>query len=357
MSKDNNYVFNILRRFFEARQFQKIPTDTGQVHMFATFQKSRLYLVNLILLDDTHTFDSKSYGAYRETTRRQFEHVETDQVVLLNLIITNQPSRVDSSIDVMPDLDADFIDVHWIVDSVNRQLIIMDNQLRSVLGLEKPIETLIRTGEATYVSLARRDRHEWLTFALMAILVGVWGFTELAGGSMNVEVLVRYGAMSSPHIQYDQQYWRLVTAIFLHAGVMHLIFNLFGCYIFSSRLEKYMTRAYLLFVFIGSGIIGNILSYSGALMMERPTVAVGASGAIYGLIGSILLLTKASHRPIEGLNAFIIGLFFLYGIVYSVVSPDVDAFAHVGGFIGGLLLTVPLIIKSRKQLGGTHEER
>ncbi len=357
MHKDNDYVFNILKRFFEAREFQKIPTDTGQVHMFATFQKSRLYLVNLILLDDTHTLDSVSYGSYRETTRRQFEHIQTDQVILLNLVITDQPSRVDSSIDVMPDLDADFIDVHWIVDSQKRQLIIMDNQLRSVLGLEKPIQTLIKTGEATYISLARRDRNEWLTFILMLSLVLVWGFLELAGGSTNIDVLVRYGAMSPRHIRYDHQYWRLITAMFLHAGGMHLIFNLFGCYIFSSRLEKYMSRIYLLLIFLGSGIIGNMVSYAGALWMDSPTVSVGASGAIYGLIGSILLLTKASKRSIEGLNAFVIGLFFLYGIVYSVISPDVDAFAHVGGFIGGLLLTVPLILKSRKQLGGTHEER
>ena len=356
MSKDDLYIFEILASYFNARHFQSIPTDIDNVSMFATYQKSSLYLINLIALGKDYEFDRERYEQYRHTTRAQFAQVKSDKVILLNIMIVDDPSVIYDHVNSTPNLEEDFVDVHWIVDSKEKELIVPDKQLKSVLGLEKPINELITTGIQEFYELTRTRKPSHVSFVFILINVVMWVLLEYNGGSTNLATLLTFGAINVELIRETGEYWRILSSVFLHIGFAHLAYNVFALYIFGSRLEKYINVGQYVFIYIFSGLLGGLFSYGGSMLMGTNTVAAGASGAIYGLLGAILILSRASGQSIDGLNSYMMWLIFIFGIVFSVVSPSVDAFAHVGGFVGGLIASTPIVMFGKRQLGGTSNE-
>lgn len=356
MSKDNLYIFEMLSSYFKARHFQAIPTDTQSVSMYATFQKHSLYLINLIALGDERSYNHEMYEHYKMTTKAQFAGVQSDKVILLNILIVDHPELLYEQVNYAPEVDTDFIDVHWIVDSGKRELVIPNKQLKSVLGLEKPVQELVTTGLQEFYELSRTHDHSYVSLAFIIINVAMWLVLQYEGGSTNGETLLRFGALNGALMQADGSYWRLFTSMFLHIGFGHLAFNVFSLYIFGSRLEKHINTFQFVGIFVFAGVLGGLASLFGSWYLGTNVIAAGASGGIYGLLGAILLLSKASGQSLEGLSSYIIWLIFISGIVYSVVSPNVDAFAHIGGFVGGLIATVPIIVLGKRQLGGDHHE-
>lgn len=356
--KDSLYIFELLTSYFTARQFQSIPTNISTVSMYATYQKSSLYLINIIILGNEYVFDESGYKAYRETTRHQFSRAKTDKVILLNIMITEKPENVYEFVNHRPNLDEDFVDIHWIVDSSKKELVIPSLQLKSVLGFEKAIQELVTTGIHEFYALTQVREQSYISFFFIFLITGIWVFLEYQGGSTDVNVLMKYGAMNVGYMISTHQYWRLFTSMFLHIGFAHLAFNVFALYIFGSRLEKYVSAVRFGIIYIFSGLVGAICSFGVSYLTGKNTVAAGASGAIYGLLAAVLVLSNASKRPIEGLSSYTIWLVFIFGIVYSVLNRNIDAMAHVGGFIGGLIITFPIIQLEKMQLGGkTNEKR
>jgi membrane associated rhomboid family serine protease len=356
MSKDNLYIFEMLNTYFRARHFQSIPTDIKNVSMFATQQKSNLYLINIIALNNEYVFDINRYEQYRHTTKLQFAKVPSDKIILLNIMITKEPDLVYEHVNYTPNLEDDFVDVHWIIDSQNKSLIIPSKQLKTVLGLEKSIKTMITTGMEAFYELTKVSKHSYLSLFLILVNVAVWVMLEYRGGSTNSSTLISYGAMNTILIQSTHQYWRFFSAMFLHIGFTHLAYNVFALYIFGSRLEKYINAKKYLFIYLFSGLLGSLVSYFGSVFMGTSVTSAGASGAIYGLLGAILILSKASGQSVDGLSSYMMWLIFISGIVFSVVSPSVDAFAHIGGFIGGIIASIPIVMFEKRQLGGPADE-
>jgi len=127
-------------------------------------------------------------------------------------------------------------------------------------------------------------------------------------------------------------YWQLFTAMFVHFGFLHIIFNMFALYYFGRLNESFFsTKSYLAIYFV-SGLLGNVVSL---FMLPAATLSGGASGAIFGLVGSyVAMARKARHMGVALLYAVMM-------LVYSgvgVAGMDVNNFAHVFGFVGGLAL-------------------
>jgi rhomboid protease GluP len=354
---DSITQFNLLTQYFQGMSFKAIPTDIATVSMFATYQKSSLYLINILVLDEDYVFDDERYQLFLETTRNRFAKVRTDKVILLNIMITPNPKSVYDHVNYRPNLEEDFVDIHWIVDSDKKELVIPGLQIKSVLGFEKAILELVTTGKHEFYQLTRQREPSHISFLFIFVLCGLWVFLEFQGGSTNTNVLMKYGALNVTYILSTGQYWRLFTAMFLHIGFAHLAFNVFALYIFGSRLEKYVNTMTYVTIFIVAGLSGSLFSFLGSYLLGTSSVSAGASGAIYGLLGAVLVLANASKQPIEGLDSYTMWLVFIFGMVYSVVARNVDALAHVGGFIGGLMASVPVVLREKKRLGGMTDEK
>lgn len=153
------------------------------------------------------------------------------------------------------------------------------------------------------------------------------------------ELLNKY-CIYGPFIRNYQEYYRLVTGIFLHGNFAHLLINCYSLYIIGSQLESFLGKKKYLIIYLFAGIIGSLTSITFG-----EYASVGASGAIFGLLGSLLYF--GYHYRVYLGNAMksqIIPLLIL-NLIAGFMIPGIDYFGHIGGLIGGTLITVALGIK------------
>lgn len=143
------------------------------------------------------------------------------------------------------------------------------------------------------------------------------------------------------------EYWRLVTPIFLHADFGHVIFNTFALILFGPALEKMLGSFKFIFIYLFTGIIGNLGTF--IINMQSYIPHLGASGAIYGLFGIYIFMVFFRKDLIGRTDSQIIKTIFVLGIVMSILMPNINISAHLFGFVGGFLIG-PLILKKAKNI-------
>ncbi len=125
------------------------------------------------------------------------------------------------------------------------------------------------------------------------------------------------------------EYWRLFTSMFLHADIMHILSNMIALILFGSVVENNYSKLEYLIIYFISGLIGNLFSL---LLLPLNTISLGASGAIFGLIGAAFIL-----YTVEGEKTLIfLGLFYLAYFIVSSFAPGINLWAHLFGLLGGI---------------------
>ncbi len=133
---------------------------------------------------------------------------------------------------------------------------------------------------------------------------------------------------------HDGDWWRLITSAFLHASFLHILFNMLALWWIGGPVENVMGRAKYLSLYLVSGLAGS----AGALLASPNDVTVGASGAIFGLLGAMVVIQWQATGSIAGpaLTLIIINLVLTFAI------PGISYGGHLGGLIGGVLATLAL---------------
>ena len=150
-------------------------------------------------------------------------------------------------------------------------------------------------------------------------------------GAVNGDVLQRLGA-SLPFGINSHESWRFVTAIFLHASILHILFNMWVLMDIGPQIEELYGSARYLFIYVGTGIGGYVLS---SLFGH---FSVGGSGALLGLIGVLLALTMGRRSTgMQMLRSQVIR-WLIYIAVWGLLFPGIDNMAHIGGFVSGFAL-------------------
>lgn len=140
----------------------------------------------------------------------------------------------------------------------------------------------------------------------------------------------------------DGEVYRLFTAMFLHADICHILFNMYALYIIGTEVERYYGKAKFLFIYIFSGIMGSLLS-----CVLNTTFSLGASGAIFGLFGALLYFAF-EYRAV--LDKYLRGQLIpviLINLLMGFMIPSIDVFGHIGGLIGGILASMIMGIKDK----------
>lgn len=183
----------------------------------------------------------------------------------------------------------------------------------------------------------------YLTYVLLVVLVIIWLLMELAGGSQDPRVLVRFGANFGPLIVEQGQTWRLFTSMFLHIGLAHLFFNAYALFIFGIEMERLYGPDRFIVVYILSGLFGSLVSFASRGL---DVFSAGASGAIFGIVG-MNLAYFLRHRHTFGrfgrqrmMNTLvIIGI----NLVFGFTVPGIDNLAHIGGLVAGFAIGYGLV--------------
>jgi len=200
----------------------------------------------------------------------------------------------------------------------------------------------------------RLARIPWVTWLITAGTIAMWCFTAyqvaLASGAhsfhdvisnifnntQNADVLIKYGAKDNGAIMAGQ-YWRFVTPIFLHANLLHVGLNMLNFFILGIFIEPLLGHLRFLLIYLVTGVISVIASFYFA----PQEVSVGASGAIFGLVGAYSIFVLVHRRAFRaGGIPILIWLVLVIGINLSLglFIANVDNYAHVGGLLSGCLL-------------------
>src|SRR5436853_2340390 len=181
-------------------------------------------------------------------------------------------------------------------------------------------------------------RRPTFTYVFFALNIVVFVLMALAGGSTNQLTLMAFGVKSNPEIAQGQ-WWRFVTPIFIHIGMLHLLFNSYALWIVGPQVEKLYGSARFVILYVLTGVAGVFGSY----MFHPYAVSAGASGAIFGLFGVLLVFGIRYRSSIPPFFKRAVGTGVLPVIAINLVigftlSSMVDNAAHVGGLIAGAVL-------------------
>lgn len=189
-----------------------------------------------------------------------------------------------------------------------------------------------------------------MTYLLIFINVIVFLLMYILGkGSTDVQTLIDFGGLIPGHINGNYniyELYRLVTSIFLHIGIFHLLFNMYALYILGPQLESFFGKFKFLVIYLISGIAGNLLSL---LFITNNSVSAGASGAIFGLMGAMLYFGY-HYRVYLGtvIRSQIIPIIIL-NLLLGFMATDINNFAHIGGLVGGVLISMTVGVKYKSQ--------
>jgi len=178
-----------------------------------------------------------------------------------------------------------------------------------------------------------------ITYSIIILNIVAYLFIALMSENFidfNTKILVNFGALFSPLVVLYDEWWRLLTAMFLHGGLTHLGMNMFSLYLIGRSVESYFDAKSYIALYFFSGIMGGMAS----LYMHPLSVGVGASGAIFGIFGALAGFFLAYRDQIKShTKAFMKDFSLILGInlVIGLSIESVDVSAHIGGLIVGAI--------------------
>src|SRR3954447_20802416 len=175
------------------------------------------------------------------------------------------------------------------------------------------------------------------TMVLIALNVGIYIVTAAQGGGINLPggALFSQWALQGASVA-NGDWWRLVGAMFLHGSIFHLLFNMLALYWLGTIIEQALGTPRFLLVYFVSGLAGS----AGALWFSTAfDVTVGASGAIFGLIGALLILEYLATGSLMGQAMVLI----LVNLALTFAVPNISIGGHLGGLVGGIVATFALM--------------
>src|SRR4051812_8839791 len=190
----------------------------------------------------------------------------------------------------------------------------------------------------------RRQTAIWqqapVTTGIIAICVLVYVAMSASSGNFvnpGPEIIFRWGG-TGPEILLQGQWWRLVTAVFVHIGIVHIASNMYVFWGLGMIAERLLGRWNFLATYLLTGIAGNVLS----LLLKPNIVGAGASGAIFGLAGVLIAVLQfgrltVPNERLKPLKQQVVRLAFI-NLVIGAIVPAINNVAHLGGLIYGLLL-------------------
>lgn len=180
------------------------------------------------------------------------------------------------------------------------------------------------------------------TVALIVINVAVFMILTVLGNTEDAVFMLGHGAMYEPYITEGHEYYRIITCLFLHFGISHLLNNMVLLGALGWNLELETGKVRFLIIYFVSGIAGNIVSLIYDMTIGQPAVSAGASGAIFGLMGALVYVVIANRGRLGRLSGRGMLIMVALSLYFGLTSSGVDNLAHIGGLAAGFLLAVLL---------------
>jgi rhomboid protease GluP len=344
------------------RSFKAVGVNARNIQVFYLDKEEGLYTVMLLDCTNGNEFTSLQYNNIkRQVTQNLLQNVGK-QVHFQTLIITG---NVAGAADICQREEQ-----AWILDTRNNRLIIYENQRNDFLGIKKDIEALLFQAYETDSSVhsdssvhgpseqeayvrkgeSRNNISRFLSpcnTIIVILNVLVFLMIEIILPARTGNQLFKDGALSWMEVIDNKEYYRLITYMFLHSGVSHLGNNMILLLFIGDNLERAVGKWKYIVIYTLSGILAGGTSILYNLFKYNLIVSVGASGAIFGVVGAMAYIVAVNKGRLENISSRQIIFFAVLSLYGGMTSQGVDNSAHIGGLISGVLLAVLLYRKSK----------
>ncbi len=182
---------------------------------------------------------------------------------------------------------------------------------------------------------------------LIVVNIVVFLFVDLTHSSNDWEWLLECGALYSTYAVEGREYYRFLTSLFLHSGISHLANNMLMLWFIGGTLEPIIGKVRYIILYFGSGVIAGIISVSYNVLIHNTIISVGASGAIFGVVGALVYVVLRSRGKEVNLSPRQVLLFAILSLFSGLANESVGNVAHFGGFVSGFLLAIVLYRKRK----------
>lgn len=314
---------------FRNRGFELVESNVRGITLLYKIEEE---LADVCIVVDNSAnvyFTGQQLESIGDQVERKFLLGGFKSVEIMFLVISNYPER-------------DKLFVHyelkfWILDTTSNRILIYEDQPEDYVHIREALEGILND---TRVPEKRKiQRFPIVNLSLIAINIIVFIVMELLGSTENTAFMLHHGAAFGEYIFNNKEYYRLFTSIFIHFGSYHLINNMIVLLLVGNKVEQALGKIKFLLIYVLSGMGGSLISAGYYFMKEQLVISGGASGAIFGIIGSLVILMIKDKR--KSGNILSIQFLLLIAIILynGFISTKIDTIAHLAGLLFGMLVT------------------
>lgn len=331
--------------FLQKIGFEVMPSNLAEFTIYYQFENSFVNVVYVIEDRQGLYLTSEQLDHMKETIRALFQEKGYDNAHILSLVIS---SRIDQ-IKAIAESDS----FCWFLQPEQKELIIYENQTADFYGLKAKLEDWLlrqkqdgkepmieKHNKRFYVDWKNKAGVTWVITFLNVIVFLICTFSG--------ELLYNIGELNVIAVMKDGEYYRILTSMFLHADIDHLFGNMLIFFFLGEIVEKKMGHVKYLLLYSLAGIGGGLLSMWYSLSMRNFGSSIGASGAIFGVIGALLWLVIVHKGRVEHITLGKILFLILYSLYSGFTATNIDNAAHIGGLAAGFLSALFLYGRKNK---------
>ncbi|MCI6677221.1 MAG: rhomboid family intramembrane serine protease [Clostridiales bacterium] len=320
----------------------KINTNIEQVSFYYIKKDYTQYVVSII--DDCSEF--LSHPMLLEHLLQQSEPLFSDENLsyqMLCIVLTTQVARTQTMIQSSY--------AKWLIDLSSNKLIIFEDQPSNFLDLRQKIESICESnwnmdsaedGNFNYSTPIKQKFSAFLksnsivNSIIILLNVLIFIIMEFTGDTQNPSFMHLYGALSSSDLFISHEYFRTVSSIFLHFGIQHLLSNMIVLWALGTVLERLIGSLRYTGIYLVSGIGANIISMIWYWHMhEYYVVSAGASGAIFGVVGTLLYIIIRNKGHVNEISGKQLIWLCIFTFFHGLSSIEINNSAHFAGLIIG----------------------
>lgn len=345
VGKKDEIVMKILHYFVTEENYRPIIVNGVQNEIWLENLENDIPLIriniNYIHNEEQLSIDLRKANAIRRSIKKKTYSIKMN---VLNLLLD-----VRDEVKLIGDKNIETIKIDKITDLKKNKFInnffpsLKDKIMTKKTGIIGMFEMTEQLNEKTtkedkqLAKIFKGSRRPIVTYILLAINILIF-FLSIIDYSFVINTFANY----YKNLQ-NGEIWRLLTSTFVHADIFHILFNMMALMEIGPLIERYYGKTKYLAIYLGSGILGSLFS-----AVCGNYVSVGASGAIFGLFGAMVYFGYKYRATLDGfLRSGIIPV-LIANLIIGILIPEIDIIAHIGGLLGGFLLSYTLGVANKE---------
>lgn len=340
-----------LDHLFVSNEYDKIPSNLPEFTIYFHKENQGINVIHVINYRSGLYISGDQYCHLKEKIKEFFAAREEQEVHIMSFILCDDLNKAKQL-----SITDRFC---WMIDTVNNRLIIHENQVPDFYGWKYLLEDFLAQipymeenfVQEESVASKRTDKKKterlkelpWVNISLVAINIIVFLICTFTG-----DLLYNKGAFSVMDIIGDRAYYRMVTSMFLHADIEHLFSNMIVLYYVGEIVEDKLGHIPYVVLYFLSGIAGDVFSMGYELLTGDYISSVGASGAVFGVEGALLLLIILHHGRMKSMTAGRVAFAIAFSLYCGFTSTYINNAAHVGGVLMGFAASAVISLLSSR---------